>query len=129
MTERSDGAPRLRSLLRGIYIITLRKGAGGKATYEMKLQNSSANSFFKRSSLPPNIIKRDDPQLCFAILATHVTKLPGERRGREAGREGNAFRVSKTPTLFLTTLPVEGDGRERARGRQFSREKSGKSRR
>lgn len=129
MTERSDGAPRLRSLLRGIYIITLRKGAGGKATYEMKLQNSSANSFFKRSSLPPNIIKRDDPQPCFAILATHVTKLPGERRGREAGREGNAFRVSKTPTLFLTTLPVEGDGRERARGRQFSREKSGKSRR
>lgn len=129
MTERSDGAPRLRSLLRGIYIITLRKGAGGKATYEMKLQNSSANSFFKRSSVPPNIIKRDDPQLCFAILATHVTKLPGERRGREAGREGNAFRVSKTPTLFLTTLPVEGDGRERARGRQFSREKSGKSRR
>lgn len=129
MTERSDGAPRLRSLLRGIYIITLRKGAGGKATYEMKLQNSSANSFFKRSSLPPNIIKRDDPQLCFAILATHVTKLPGERRGREAGREGNAFRVSKTPTLFLTTLLVEDDGRERARGRQFSREKSGKSRR
>lgn len=36
--------------------------------------------------------------------------------------------MSKTPTLFLTTLPVEGDGRERARGRQFSREKSGKSR-
>lgn len=85
MTERSDGAPRLRSLLRGIYIITLRKGAGGKATYEMKLQNSSANSFFKRSSVPPNIIKRDDPQLCFAILATHVTKLPGKRRGGTGG--------------------------------------------
>lgn len=70
----------------------------------MKLQNSSANSFFKRETFPPppSVIKQDDLLRYTSLQPFLLLTLQSCQTGGR--RDENAFRVSKTPTLYFSRL-------------------------